>query len=59
MTKVRKGTNGKVDAKCELYGDGEHVGTVELELEFELDPDCKNNAEVLAPDTTGTCIVCP
>lgn len=48
-----------MDAKCEIYGEGEHVGTIELELEFILDPDCKNNKEVLAPDTTGTAIVRP
>jgi len=38
LTKVRKGTNGKVDATCVIFGKSKEIGTVEFALEFELDP---------------------
>lgn len=59
LTKVRKPTAGRIDTECEIYGNGEFVGSVQFEIDFLLEEECKNHPEVLAPDTTGTCIVRP
>ncbi|KRX05954.1 C2 domain [Pseudocohnilembus persalinus] len=59
LTKVRKGTNGKVDQSCTIFGKKQDIGTVEFSLEFELDQECKNHPEVVAPDTTGQVILRP
>lgn len=59
LTKVRKPTVGKMDTECEIYGDGDFVGTVNFEIDFLLEEDCKDHPEVVAPDTTGTCVVRP
>lgn len=59
LTKVRKPTVGRIDAECEIYGDGEFVGSVNFLIDFILEKDSENHPEVLAPDTTGTCIIRP
>ena len=53
LTKVRKGTAGKVDSSCVIFGKSKEIGVIEVSLEFELDPATARHPEILAPDVTG------
>ena len=58
LTKVRKG-GPKLDQECALYGKTRVIGQLNVSIQFELDAECTNHEEVLAPDTLGKVSIWP